>query len=249
MKKLVISLLSLSALVVGCDNENYLLYDTDSKDKIFFVSDSLEFDYGFEQDKDVDFIVPAKVIGFRPAEDLEIKIEAISGTNTTKGTHYDIANAVLMKDSVNTVISLDFKLDAMTPDTKYIAKLSIVENDNFAPSYITTCTVVFSNSALTQPEWWDLSYLGDYTEAKHRSFVSYFWASEDMNALTFSRIAYTDGWGRNLDGENTDSYGTALLSYYYNEYFFFKYVLTPMYEDYLASGDAELKIPDPATVV
>lgn len=227
--------------IFSCENTDYKIYDSNDKDKLFFVDDTLRFTYGLTLDKEVDLNVGVKLIGFVDLkEDKAFKLKIVEDTNVRKGEHYDIPDVNLMpKDSLKAFIPLDFKKANLKKNKEYRLTLQLVENENYAPADVKECVIFFSNKDIEAPVWWQAAKVGEYNQEKFILFVDFYHQSKELSPVIYENIRKE--WGENLD-EGTSKNLLAIYSY---QGFLNRYILTPMYEYYLESNDPLYRIPNP----
>ena len=75
------------------------------------------------------------------------------------------------KDSAMAFIPLDFHKLNLEKNKEYMLTLRLVENENYVPTDIRECVILFSNKDIEAPVWWRSDKLGDYNQEKLILFV------------------------------------------------------------------------------
>ena len=114
-----------------------------------------------------------------------------------------------------------------------------MENENYVPTDIKECIILFSNKDIEAPVWWQSGKLGEYNQEKLILFVDFYHQSKEKSPVIYELIRKT--WGENLD----QGTATNLLTIYRYQGYLKRYILTPMYEYYLESNDPMYQIPNP----
>lgn len=244
MKKGLLYLLLLSGILslFSCEDTDYQIYDKDAKDKLFFTKDTLRFTYGLTRDQDVDLNVKVGLIGFvDQSQDKMFRIGVVKEqTTATAGEHFTVAETnIISKDSAAAYIPLDFHKQNLEKNKEYALTLQLVENENYTPTDIRQCVILFSNKDIDAPVWWRSDKLGEYNQEKLILFVDYYHQAKDKSPVIYNLILKE--WGENLDQGSSIN----LLTIYQYQGFLNRYILTPMYDYYLESNDPMYQIPNP----
>ncbi len=249
MKKINI-IIAVVATIFGsmsCTNEEYLLYDGDRINMLSFAQDSVEFNYGFIEDSDVDIEVPLYFMGLTVDSNTKVDVRVKDSGEAAEDAEFAVADTYLMKDSTTLFVPIDIDKAKLIGNKEYVVILEIVSSNSFEATNKQTCKVKFGNMDMDQPIWWDIDILGIYTQEKHILFVHTFWECEALSPYMFNEIVVTDGFGRNLDVVPTSpGYSPdGLLSQYYYKDFFSAYIYPVMYDKYIETGDENYAMPDP----
>ena len=244
MKKGFIYLLLFSGIVslFSCEDTDYQIYDKSQKDKLFFAKDSLQFTYGLTRDQDVDLNVEVDLIGFvNLSQNQVFKVEIVKEKTTAQeGEHFTLSlENIMPKDSAMAFIPLDFHKLNLEKNKEYMLTLRLVENENYVPTDIRECVILFSNKDIEAPVWWRSDKLGDYNQEKLILFVDYYHQSKEKSPVIYEAIRTQ--WGENLD----QGTATNLLTIYKYQGYLNRYILTPMYEYYFETNDPMYQIPNP----
>lgn len=164
----------LALLVAGCEDTDYLKYDSRQKDKIYFSEETVKFEYGFRMDNPIDLTVPVEVIGFVDIDKDNVFSVRINQELTTavEGVHFKLLDhTVILKDSAQGVVNLDFIKVNLEMDQLYTLTLDLFENETYLPTDRKRCTISFGNLAIPAPAWWYSGRLGNTI----RKSISYLW--------------------------------------------------------------------------
>ena len=143
------------------------------------------------------------------------------------------------KDSAMAFIPLDFHKLNLEKNKEYMLTLRLVENENYVPTDIRECVILFSNKDIEAPVCWRSDKLGDYNQEKLILFVDYYHQSKEKSSVIYEAIRKQ--WGENLD----QGTATNLLTIYKYQGYLNRYILTPMYEYYFETNDLMYQIPNP----
>ena len=161
-------------------------------------------------------------------------------TTALEGEHFTLAEEnTIPKDSAVAYVPLDFHKLQLEKNKEYVLTLRLVENENYVPTDIRECIILFSNKDIEAPVWWQSGKLGEYNQEKLILFVDFYHQSKEKSPVIYELIRET--WGENLD----QGTATNLLTIYQYQGYLNRYILTPMYEYYLESNDPMYQIPNP----
>lgn len=244
MKKELIYLLLFCGMtsLFSCEDTDYQIYNKNDKDKLFFTKDTIRFTYGLSRDLEVDLNAQVKLIGFvDQSEDKTFRIEVVKEkTTATNGEHFTVPEAnTLVKDSSAANIPIDLHKLKLEKNKEYMLTLQLVENENYAPTDIKECVILFDNKDIEAPVWWRAEKVGEYNQEKLILFVDFYHQAEEKSPVIHAAIKAK--WGENLD----QGTATNLLTVYQYQGFLNRYILTPMYEYYLETNDPMYQIPNP----
>lgn len=240
-RHIIIVLLVLAGMLTsltGCNDENYLIYDT-SYCGTYFTKDTLSYSFGVTpiEVKTYTYNIPVKIMGITSDESRPIGYEVIKDTTTAvEGVQYNFGEAVVQPDSVTGYIPVIIIRDGLegtydTGYTRYRLGIHLVENDYFTPTLSEEDNIIILSfdNAVDMPEWydafgnkvWDESTLGKWHPYKLIKMVEYFHELEDILPETYAKMV-------ELYGENLESiqYGDP----YQYKTVFRKYIYQPMYE-------------------
>ncbi len=225
---------------------DYMEYDTDLKDGIYFASDSLNFQFGMGKGEDFNYDVVVNILGTPKEYDRGISMELVEdGTTAKKGLHYELPESLIIpanQTSGKISFVLHRYLDPGLAKEAVVIKMRLKENENFRLVMGDECKFEFSDTEMPQPRWWDARYLGPYTQLLMIDILNSYWDLENTKPLLFERIATM--YGENLEG------GTEMAQFpYQQKVAFVKYVITPVYEYYLEHPREGIDIPDPAETI
>ena len=248
MKKVLnIYLLLLFGLAIAaCGETDYLKYDTSQKKQCFFRDDSVRFIFGLLPDQEIDLQIPVDLFGLVDTEkELPFSVSIDKEHSTAiEGNHFQLSKEnYFRKDSAAGWIDIDLLKASLEKGKEYILTLELTENTHFSPALKKRCIVYFGDQEIPSPIWWTPSKVGSYNQEKYILLVRYFHQSEKENPAIFQAIV--DVHGVNLDKGTNNSLNIELLSDFRYESFFIKYVFSPMYDDYVASGNEMYQIPNP----
>lgn len=226
----------------ACENTDYQVYNKDQKNKIFFEKDTVRFQYGMKLDKACDLEVLVKLIGFVDQEKaVPLRVTANEElTTAVAGRDYILpATNVFERDSSTAYLKLDFQKVNLEKNKDYVLTLDLESSEQYEPTERTRCVVIFGDKDVPAPKWWEAKKLGTYHQEKFILFVDFYHKSKELSPIIYESIKKE--FGENLD-EGTKA---NLLGVYAYQGYLTRYILTPMYEYYLESGDPVYEIPKP----
>lgn len=210
MKKAFVYLLFFSGLIslFSCEDTDYQIYDKNQKDKLFFTEDSVQFTYGLTRDQDVDLNVEVNLIGFVDlSQNKTFKVEIVKEKTTAlEGEHFTLAEEnTIPKDSAVAYVPLDFHKLQLEKNKEYVLTLRLVENENYVPTDIRECIILFSNKDIEAPVWWQSGKLGEYNQEKLILFVDFYHQSKEKSPVIYELNS------RNMGGELRSRDGNELI--------------------------------------
>ena len=232
------------ALLVSCDDENYMRFDLDNSG-IYFTKDTLNYSFSVTpvEVKTYTYNIPVKVMG--SISGVERPIDYYIDPDSTfadEGVHYTIGKACIMPDSIVGYIPVTIYRDKLegtyaTGYTRYKLCVRLAQNDWFTPTLDSLHQVrVFRfDNSVDQPAWynahgekvWQTKYLGEWHPLKFIKMVEYFHAVKNVQPETYKKMVQL--YGENLEHiELGDPYQYRTV--------FKKYVYAPMYE-YFSNPD------------
>lgn len=238
----VLILCGLFVLSAGCHSD-YLGYDTDLKDGIYFGGDSLNFKFGMSKGEDFDYTMQVVVLGLPRDEDREFVIEVVAdSTSAVEGLHYEIPTHFIVKAGLvvgDIPLVLHRYKDPEITKRDFVLQLQLKENDCFRLVMQSECKLVFSDTELPQPRWWHDGYFGPYSQLLMMDIFFYYWQLEETHPLLYERIV--DEYGKNLE----KAFGFP----FQQKIAFIKYIITPAYQYYQEHPNERVDIPDPDTLL
>lgn len=231
--------LLVTTLLCSC-HTNYLDYDTDMKDGLYFSQDSINYKFGMGKGEDFDYLINLTVLGQPRDYDREFSVELIEEESTAQvGLHYEIEENFIVKAG-NIVGGIPLVLhrykDPQITEQKFVLKFRIIENNNFRPVMATKCIFEFSDEEIERPDWWEERYMGSYSQMLMMDILNSYWELEYTHPLLFERIV--EEYGRNFE--------KALSFPYQQQIAILKYVLTPVYQYYQEHPHPRVNMPDPS---
>lgn len=228
--------------MTSCETD-YLAYDVNLKDGIYFDTDSLNYQFGMQKGEQFEYSIPVHVMGTPKNYDREFRVELIdSATSAKPDLHYELptsftvpANAV----SGNITLLLHRYLDPNLAQEPLTITFKLIENDHFQLVMGDICKLEFSDTELPRPRWWSEWYFGPYSQMLMMDILNAYWDLEATRPLLFDRIVAE--YGRDLEW--------AYSFPYQQEIAFIKYIITPVYAYYLENPHPNVAVPDPATLL
>lgn len=238
----------LITLLCGACSHDYLRYDTESKDAIYFVLKKDSFEYKFNIYNLQDSMPGGPelhLLGFPRDYDREIDIELVDSlTTATKDLHYRLeSKAVLKAGELETRVPLVFyrTKDPNLYDKKLVVAFRIKENEHFnlAPGMVPPVfrSMLVADKA-ERPVWWSDAYLGDFSEELYSAFMEYFDALETSRPAVYNTVVAYVG------PHFTNSINSPKVWSVY-EYPIVKYVIHPLYDHYQENPHPDVNIPTP----
>lgn len=246
MRKLIyfFTLIFLMCITFSC-KEDYLLYDSQDINKLYFDQEEVEFIYGPRPDLEEDISLKIHLIGFANlGQDAEIKVIPDEERSTAKyGIHYTFTEEPrISKDSTVAYVRLNFLRESLVKDMIYTIHLHIGSNEDYIPTNTSKCLIKFGDTDVPQPTWWQPDRLGTYTLEKYMMFIELYHKSEEEYPEIYKNIE--KDWGRYLDQTTSFRHMWLLTTAAYLGYFK-KKMYVPMYEYFLKTGNEAYRIPDP----
>ncbi|MGL5682047.1 MAG: DUF4843 domain-containing protein [Marinifilaceae bacterium] len=243
--KRIILLVGIIISLYSCNENSYLLYDGDQINQIYIAQDSVGFVYGPRPDKDVDVMIPVKLIGMvnqNADEAFEIEVDEFEST-AILGNHITLSETPRFgKDSTIATLKFNVNKSNLVKNVTYTLYFKIKQTDKFKPTNDKICTLTFGDTYIDQPAWWLPDRLGTYTQEKLVLFIEYFKDTQEATPVIYDAIVLR--WGEYLDNVEHNRFQYLLTTYTYTSYFR-QYIYTRMYEYYLETGDELYAIPNP----
>lgn len=237
----VVVVMSMAGLY-SCSTD-YMAYDVELKDGIYFASDSLNYQFGMQKGEDFAYDMTVRVLGTPKNHDRVFGVELVADETTAKeGLHYELSKSFIIP--ANKIIGkisfvLHRYLDPEITQHPFVIKMKLVENDDFRLVMGNECKLEFSDTELPRPRWWSERHFGPYSQMLMMDIYNYYWDLETTHPLLFERIV--EEYGRNLE--------KAYSFPYQQEIAFIKYVITPAYEYYQEHPHPKVDLPDPSTLL
>lgn len=232
-----------SIMGISSCSTDYMAYDVGLKDGIYFITDSVNYQFGMKVGEDFNYAIAVRLLGTPKHYDRKFGIELLEEETTAKeGLHYKLIDTfVIPADMVIGKVSfiLHRYLDPEITKRAFVVKMRLVENENFRLVMNDECKLEFSDTELPRPRWWSERHFGPYSQMLRMDILNNYWALEETHPLLFERIAAE--YGRNLE--------RAYSFPYQQEIAFIKYIITPAYEYYKEHPHPKVDIPEPATLV
>ena len=244
MKKLLyrLGILLLVSSLCSCIEEHYMKFDTDFTG-IYFTTDSTNYSFSVTPIEQREHLIkiPVQIMGTLDKADRDIKFEIIDQTSTAVDqVHYTLDKAVIPGDSTMGYIGIRVLRDSLKGNfvdgyESYKIHLRLLANEHFTPTLdsLSQVHLLKFDNAIEQPEWyyannydekiWLKSVLGVWHPYKLIKMVEYFHALEEIEPLTYQKIA--EEYGENLEhipGGSTRKYATI----------FKRYIYKPMYDHF-----------------
>ena len=234
-----LGLLLLISSLYACMEEHYLKYDTDFTG-IYFTTDSTNYSFGVTPVEVRERLVkiPVQIMGTPASEDRYIDFELTGAHAAIENVHYKFEEAVIPADSIIGYISVRVLRDNLGGNftdgyERYRLHLQLLPNKSFTPTLDESSqTHLFKfDNAIDQPEWynnagekvWLEGSLGIWHPYKLIKMVEYFHALEDVQPLTYKKIAKEFGENlENIPEGNPYKYETI----------FKRYIYKPMYDHF-----------------
>lgn len=235
---MLISMIGISS----CDTD-YMDYDVNLKDGVYFTTDSVNYQFGMRVGEDFKHAIAVRILGTPKDYDRKFGIELVEEETTAKtGLHYELIDTFVIP--ANMVVGkvsfiLHRYLDPEITKKTFTVKMRLVENENFRLVMGNECKFEFSDTELPRPRWWSERHFGPYSQMLMMDILNNYWALELTHPLLFDRIVAT--YGRNLE--------RAYSFPYQQEIAFIKYIIAPAYEYYKEHPHPKLEIPDPSTLM
>ncbi len=241
----------LAFIISSCAKEDYIKYDTTQKDGVYLdytsATDSVFFNFGFDNIEDYTVLVSCKVMGVPKPFDRKINIKMVNAkyANTTfiaaKDAYYSVpAQVTIPKDSVKVTIPVKLKRDIELETTRAIITLMLEKSEDFDIRGHSEFTVTFDDKLPATPAWWLTFRFGEFTKLKGQLYFKYFWEMEKENKRTYDIIVAR--WGRNLDKTPNSGANSPMTIYRVT---FMKYVQQKMWEYSQANPNLNLGISKP----
>lgn len=242
-----LGLLLLISSLCACIEEHYLQFDTNFTG-IYFATDSTNYSFGVTPVEVRERLVkiPIQIMGTPASIDRNIDFELTGAHAATGGVHYNFEQAVIPADSVSGYISARILRDNLEGNSlegyeRYRLYLRLLPNEHFTPTLdATSQTHLFKfDNAIDQPEWynsagekeWLEGSLGIWHPYKLIKMVEYFHALEDVQPLTYKKIAKEFGDNlENIPEGNPYKYETI----------FKRYIYKPMYDHFNNPANKEM---------
>ena len=186
----VVVVMSMAGLY-SCSTD-YMAYDVELKDGIYFASDSLNYQFGMQKGEDFAYDMTVRVLGTPKDHDRVFGVELVADETTAKeGLHYELSKSFIIP--ANKIIGkisfvLHRYLDPEITQHPFVIKMKLVENDDFRLVMGNECKLEFSDTELPRPRWWSERHFGPYSQMLMMDIYNYYWDLETTHPLLFERI-------------------------------------------------------------
>lgn len=181
----LVSALSLLLLAIGCAQDGYLHYDTETASLRFAASgnDSTVYSFRLHPGETEGMVeVPVQLIGLSAPHAREISVEVVSDmSDAIENTDFAIQHSEIMADSIRGVLKvLVKKTDVLDNESRRLT-LRLCPNEYFesAPVNQSLFTIVLNNELL-HPEGW---IFGEYSQVKHEFVILHTGVATDYYSL------------------------------------------------------------------
>lgn len=172
-----VSIFLLSVLAIGCTQDDYLHYNTESASLRFAYeaagNDSIVYSFRLHPDVTEDLVeVPVQLIGLASSQPREISVEVLNDRSTAvENTDFVIETSEIQADSIKGVLKVTVKkTDALNQASrKFTLRLCANEYFEAAPINQSVFTIVLNNE-LMAPEGW---IFGEYSQVKHEFVIKH----------------------------------------------------------------------------
>ncbi|MBQ6792727.1 MAG: DUF4843 domain-containing protein, partial [Butyricimonas sp.] len=136
---------------------DYMAYDVELKDGIYFASDSLNYQFGMQKGEDFAYDITVNMLGTPKDHDRVFGVELVADETTAKeGVHYELSKSFIIP--ANRIVGkisfvLHRYLDPEITQRPFVIKMRLVENDDFRLVMGNECKLEFSDTELPRPRW------------------------------------------------------------------------------------------------
>jgi hypothetical protein len=214
-----ISFVSLIMMHSSCkENANILLFESNSA-YIYFAQppgpdalasnelypDSLNFTFTLEPSEnklEKVLEIPVKVAGKAIPKAREFKVELDPEKSTIQLSLVKIESSIIEADSINGVVRVRIKNDAILRTGRFFAQLKMVDNEYFRVGHQYNSKIrIGVSDILNQPHWWDVWYrhFGDYYFEKFEKWIEIYYLGADPSPEFYEPHLYPGPyyyWGR-----------------------------------------------------
>lgn len=181
----IISAILLLFMAVGCNQDDYLHYDTDSASIKFTSSenDSTVYSFRLHPGETEGLIeIPVQLIGLASPQAREISAEIVAEkSNAIENTDFVILHSEIMADSIHGVLKVLVKKTDILDNESRRLTLRLCPNQFFesAPVNQSLYTIVVNNELL-YPDGW---IFGEYSQVKHEFVILHTGIATDYNSV------------------------------------------------------------------
>lgn len=234
----------LGIVLFSACSRDYLRYDTDQKDGVYWtvVGDSLVL--GFNSTFLVDSMslnIYVHVMGMPQDYDRAVGVELIDSLTTgEENIHYFLGKEVIVKaGEVETYLPLILYRNR-DPEAFYKRvsigfRLKANEHFELVPGMAggTPFRVLLQLQQVARPIWWSDTYLGSFSEELYGAFMNQLASLETTNPTIYKTLySYLSGWNASYIWQNY-------------EYVAVKYIVHPLYDYYQENPHPDVNIPMP----
>lgn len=148
---------SLLILLVSCClwtacHRDYLIYDEDNKNGIFFLS-GVDSTYlgGSGLDEWCEGSVRLDILGFAEDRDRYVKVSVVDSLTTIPSSDFLIDSCYVPANEIYTLLKVRY---SRSSEVGRKLCLALEENENFRPVMISRMKCTLSTGELTEPSWW-----------------------------------------------------------------------------------------------
>ena len=229
-------------------SRDYLRYDTDQKDGVYWtlIGDSLLFGFSstyLVDSSSLDILV--RVMGVPRDYDRVVSVELIDSLTTgEENIHYFLGKEAIVKaGEVTTYVPITL-YRARDPEMSFKQvsigfRLKGNEDFELVPGMggSSPYRVIFYLQQVGRPMWWNNTYLGDFSEELYKTFMNQFASLETTNPTIYKTLSSYAGW--DLSDWN------AMYIWQNYEYVMVKYIVHPLYDYYQEQPHPDVNIPMP----
>ncbi len=239
--KMILPVFILSLMLAACEHD-YLAYDTQLKDGIYFVEgDSVNFQFGLNTEKDVVYRLVIGVLGIPSEQNRTYRLELDPERTTAReGVHFDFDKEMIVKaGDVSDTINVVFHRysDPLLTTQAFHIFFRLVENELFRPVVTPEFRFEMSDKEIPEPDNWRYTnrFFGPYSQGLYLRILGQYHALAETMPGYYERMKQQ--MGENL--ENLHGMPAQFSSIMY------KYVLLPVWEYYQENPDPKVNMPDP----
>ena len=238
----------LGIVLFSACSRDYLRYDTDQKDGIYWAwkgdSTMMSFSTTYLVDS-MAMEIPIYVMGMPRDYDRKVSVVRVDSLTTgEEGIHYVLKSEAIVKaGEVKTYLPLTLyrNRDPEISFKQVSVGFRLEENDDFqlVPGMGGSAPfkVILLLMKTSTPMWWTNTYLGDFSEELYKAFMNQFARLETTSPTIYeSLVAYA---GQDLSGWN------AMYIWSNYEYVMVKYIVHPLYDYYQENPHPDVNIPTP----
>lgn len=229
-------------------SHDYLRYDIDQKDGIYWILSGDSLVYGFsstylQDSTSLNLLV--YVMGLPSDHDRKVNVELIDSLTTgEENIHYFLGKEAIVKaGEVTTYLPLTLyrNRDSEMALKQVVIGFRLRESEDFrlVPGLggYSPYRIILRLQKIGRPVWWNNTYLGDFSEELYKAFMNQYASLETTNPTIYDTLVRYAGW--DLSGWN------AMYIWQNYEYVMVKYVVHPLYDYYQKNPHPDVNIPMP----